>query len=60
MKIGENCSSNRSVRHTEGDRHGTVTKKDPRCSAPRRRQPRARIRVGAVIRAPGRLDNNLG
>jgi hypothetical protein len=29
-KIGENRSSNRSVRHTEGDRHGTVRAKDRR------------------------------
>jgi hypothetical protein len=28
IKIGENCSSNRDVRASDEDYHGTVTKKD--------------------------------
>jgi hypothetical protein len=51
MKIGENCSSNRSVRHTEEDRHGTVSAKDRRFTELSASDPCARIHVGAVIRA---------
>jgi hypothetical protein len=51
MIFGVNRSQTCSVRRTEEASHGIVTEEDPRCSAPHRRQPRARIRASATIRA---------
>jgi hypothetical protein len=51
MKIGENCSSNRSVRHIEEDRHGTVPAKDRRFTELAAGDPCARIHDDTVIHA---------
>jgi hypothetical protein len=58
MKIGENRSSNRSVIHTEEDRHGTVPAKDHRFTELTIGDPCARIHAGTVIHAPWLLDND--
>jgi hypothetical protein len=58
VKIGENRSSNRSVKHTEGDRHGTVPAKDRRFTELAAGDPCVRIHAGAVIRAPWHPDND--
>jgi hypothetical protein len=60
MKIGENCSSNRSIRHTKGDRHGTVPAKDHRFTELTADDPAPRSSP-ALRFVPGeRTDNDLG
>jgi hypothetical protein len=59
MKIRERSSSNRSIRWTEQDRGGTVTKNIRDAEHLAAGDPHTAIHAGVVIRAQWRADNSL-